>query len=207
MRVLCSLRSAVTSKKHSKARMQAAQAYDKAARSIRGANAICNFPANEQEEQNTAKYRNRLATSVRKRRHGHAESSNMPTCMLRLTARQRARLESSSHHASSPQDTAAAAAAAKSDVQKDGSRSQAAPTPASHLPPVAASVLATKKMISKGNCRRRILRVSGQDLLLDRSSGSTALASSGAATAACTAHLCRRSCMTRCTLPLRHAYA
>jgi hypothetical protein len=202
------LRSAVTSKKHSKARMQAAQAYDKAARSIRGANAICNFPANEQEEQNTAKYRNRLATSVRKRRHGHAESSNMPTCMLRLTARQRARLESSSHHVSSPQDTAsaAAAAAAKSDVQKDGSRSKASPTPASHLPPVAASVLATKKMISKGNCRRRILRVSGQDQLLDRSSGSAALASSGAATAACTDHLCRRSCMTRCTLLLSHAY-
>ena len=116
--------------------MQAAQAYDRAARSIRGASAICNFPATAQEEQNTAKYLDRVAASVRKRRHGHAEASDVPVCMRRLTARQRARLAANPP----PPPTEA----------------KAAPAPA------GGSVLATKKMISKASSRPRQTRVTAQ---------------------------------------------
>lgn len=75
--------------------MQAAAAYDAAARQIRGDSAICNFPLTVQEEENTARYLDRLAASVRKRRHVSADAEEPPLCLRRLTARQKAKLASS----------------------------------------------------------------------------------------------------------------
>ena len=75
--------------------MQAAAAYDSAARQIRGDSAICNFPLTAQEEENTARYLDRLAASVRKRRHVSADAEQPPLCLRRLTARQKAKLASS----------------------------------------------------------------------------------------------------------------
>lgn len=75
-------------------RVQAAAAYDSAARKIRGDSAICNFPISPQEEANTAKYLDRMAASVRKRRHGGADDAAPPLCLRRLTARQKSKLAS-----------------------------------------------------------------------------------------------------------------
>lgn len=72
--------------------MQAAAAYDSAARKIRGDAAICNYPVNPQEEANAAKYLDRVAASVRKRRHGGGDDAEPPLCLRRLTARQKSKL-------------------------------------------------------------------------------------------------------------------
>lgn len=74
---------------------EAAAAYDSAARAIRGPGAICNFPSTAQERENTARYAERIAASLRKRRHGRADAGGTDAVSLRrLTARQRARLAS-----------------------------------------------------------------------------------------------------------------
>ena len=82
--------------------MQAAAAYDAAARQIRGESAICNFPLTSQEEENTARYLDRLAASVRKRRHVSADAEEPPLCLRRLTARQKAKLASAGGLADNP---------------------------------------------------------------------------------------------------------
>eukprot|EP00892_Ulva_mutabilis_P008931 jgi/Ulvmu1/640/UM010_0010.1 len=71
---------------------EAAAAYDSAARKIRGDSAICNYPVNPQEEANSAKYLDRVASSVRKRRHGGGNDAEPPLYMRRLTARQKSKL-------------------------------------------------------------------------------------------------------------------
>jgi hypothetical protein len=154
--------------------MQAAQAYDKAARSIRGSSAICNFPANEQEAQNTAKYLSRLAASAGRCRHNHAESGGMPVCTRRLTVRQRARLESSGSRGG----TAKTGKPGAEGLVEEASGSKSRKGGAEAAPSAGSSNLATKKIITKGGCRARAAR---PEVPLDRvsaTSGSSGVASS-----------------------------
>jgi hypothetical protein len=73
--------------------LQAAAAYDAAARQIRGDSAICNFPITEKEQENTERYLDRVAASTRKRRHAVGHDCAAPAaCLRRLTARQKSRL-------------------------------------------------------------------------------------------------------------------
>lgn len=75
--------------------LQAAAAYDAAARQIRGEAAICNFPVTEKEQQNAERYLDRVASATRKRRHTTGAEADTPAlCQRRLTARQRAKLTS-----------------------------------------------------------------------------------------------------------------
>ena len=73
--------------------MQAAAAYDDAARQIRGENAICNFPKTEQEQENAERYLVRVGGS-RKRRTDSAMGGPPANSQRRLTARQLARAAS-----------------------------------------------------------------------------------------------------------------
>lgn len=75
--------------------LQAAAAYDAAARQIRGEAAICNFPVTEKEQQNAERYLDRVASATRKRRHTSGGDADTPALsQRRLTARQRAKLSS-----------------------------------------------------------------------------------------------------------------
>ena len=137
--------------------LQAARAYDQAARNIRGDGAICNFPVSEKEQANTARYLDRVAASVRKRRHGQAIGPGSGVCMRRLTARQRAKLKSQGGADAAALDDAAVAGG---DTGSDGAASESAAagsaTGMADVPPSTASVLATKRMITKGNARQRL---------------------------------------------------
>lgn len=73
--------------------LQAAIAYDTAARAIKGSSAICNYPETAAERQNTEQYLTRVDTSARKRGRTEApEMSGLPCAppARKLTARQRA---------------------------------------------------------------------------------------------------------------------
>jgi hypothetical protein len=75
--------------------VQAAAAYDTAARQIRGENAICNYPQTQQEQQNAEKYLVRIGNNSRKRRNDATTGVGAPaSTQRRLTARQMARAAS-----------------------------------------------------------------------------------------------------------------
>ena len=87
--------------------VQAAHAYDAAARSIRGDSAICNFPENEQEAANAHRYHDRMAATQRKRRPGTAAGT--ASAGRRLTARQKAKFGPGDGGAGGADDSGASA--------------------------------------------------------------------------------------------------